>query len=55
LVLTQTAKCDTDLSGSCSPAEVQQRLETTVEDLGIVGRDGLYGSGLVDAEAAVIE
>jgi len=55
LVLTQTAKCDTDLSGSCSPAEVQQRLEATAEDLGIVGRDGLYGSGLVDAEAAVIE
>ena len=55
LVLTQTAKCDTDLSGSCSPAEVQQRLEITAEDLGTAGRDDLYGSGLVDAEKAVIQ
>lgn len=55
LVLTQTAKCDTDLSGSCSPAEVQQRLEATAEDLGTAGRDNLYGSGLVDAEQAVIQ
>ena len=55
LVLTQTAKCDTDLSGSCSPAEVQQRLEVTAEDLGTAGRDDLYGSGLVDAEKAVIQ
>ena len=53
LVLTQVAKCDTDSSGSCSPAEVQQRLEATAEDLGTVGRDDLYGSGLVDAEKAV--
>jgi len=53
LVLTQTAKCDTDLSGSCSPAEVQQRLEVTAEDLGTAGRDDFYGSGLVDAEKAV--
>ena len=55
LVLTQTAKCDTDLSGSCSPAEVQQRLEVTAENLGTAGRDDLYGSGLVDAEKAVIQ
>ena len=53
LVLTQVAKCDTDSSGSCSPAEVQQRLEATAEDLGTVGRDDLYGSGLVNAEKAV--
>ena len=54
LVLTQTAKCDTDLSGSCIPAEVQQRLEATAEDLGITGKDNLYGSGLVDAEKALM-
>ena len=53
LVLTQTTKCDSDLNGICSPAEVQQRLEATAEDLGAVGRDDLYGSGLVDAEKAV--
>jgi len=41
------------LNGICSPAEVQQRLEATAEDLGAVGRDDLYGSGLVDAEKAV--
>lgn len=55
LVLTQTAKCDLDLSGSCSPAEVQQRLESTAEDLGMVGWDPLYGAGLVDAEKAVVQ
>lgn len=55
LVLTQTAKCDLDLSGSCSPVEVQQRLEATAEDLGVSGRDDLYGSGLVDAEKAVVQ
>lgn len=55
LVLTQTAKCDLDLSGSCSPAEVQQRLESTAEDLGTVGWDPLYGAGLVDAEQAVVQ
>lgn len=54
LVLTQTAKCDTDSSGTCSPSEVKQRLETTAEDLGTAGRDDLYGAGLVDAEKAVI-
>jgi subtilisin family serine protease len=53
LVLTQTAKCDLDLDGKCSPSEVQQRLEATAEDLGVAGRDDLYGSGLVDAEKAV--
>lgn len=55
LVLTQTAKCDTDLSGICSPSEVQSRLEATAEDLGFAGKDGLYGSGLVDAEKAVTQ
>lgn len=53
LVLTRTAKCDADLNGVCSPSEVQQRLERTAEDLGAIGRDNLYGAGLVDAEAAV--
>jgi len=54
MVLTQTIKCDTDLNGVCSPAEVQQRLEATAEELGAIGKDNLYGSGLVDAEKAVI-
>ena len=54
LVLSVTAKCDYDLNGSCSPAEVQKRLEGTAEDLGIGGRDNLYGAGLVDAENAVL-
>jgi subtilisin family serine protease len=45
--------CDYDSDGICTPAEVQQRLEATAEDLGAVGKDNLYGSGLVDAEKAV--
>lgn len=53
LVLTQTAKCDSDLNGVCSPIEVQRRLEATAEELGAAGKDPLYGAGLVDAEKAV--
>ena len=55
LVLTQTVKCDADLSGTCSPAEVQNRLQATAIDLGIAGPDGLYGSGLVNAYNAVTQ
>jgi len=47
--------CDFDLNGVCTPAEVQQRLEATAEDLGVVGKDNLYGAGLVDAEKAVVQ
>lgn len=54
LVLTQTAKCDLNLDGKCSPIEIQQRLEATAEDLGIAGRDNYYGAGLVDAEKAIL-
>lgn len=53
LVLSVPAKCDTNGDGACNPAEVQARLEGTAEDLGTVGKDNLYGSGLVDAYAAV--
>ncbi|MEK7067800.1 MAG: S8 family peptidase, partial [Patescibacteria group bacterium] len=55
LVLTQTAKCDSDFNGVCSPVEVQQRLENTAEDLGISGKDSLYGAGLIDAQKAVVQ
>ncbi|TFH13182.1 MAG: peptidase S8 [Lentisphaerales bacterium] len=41
------------LSPDMSPAEVRTLLEQTAEDLGSAGRDGFFGSGLVDAEAAV--
>jgi len=53
VLLTQTAKCDTDLSGACSPDEVQARLEATATELGVAGRDNLYGAGLVNVFAAV--
>lgn len=35
-----------------SPAQVKQVLESTATDLGITGRDHLYGSGLVNAATA---
>lgn len=35
-----------------SPAAIQQRLESTASDLGLAGRDTLYGSGLLNANAA---
>lgn len=53
LLLTMPAKCDLDLNGVCDPAEVQQRLESTARDLGVSGKDDLYGSGLVDVAAAL--
>lgn len=55
LVLTQTAKCDTDLNGACSPAEVQARLEATATDKGITGKDSLYGSGIVNIYNALTQ
>lgn len=58
LVLTVPTKCDYDGSGICSPAEVQQRLEATAEQVApdtTPGKDNLYGSGLVDAEKAVTQ
>ncbi len=53
LLLSVPTKCDTDASGSCSPAEVQARLEATAHDLDASGKDFQYGSGLVDAYAAL--
>lgn len=53
LLLTQISKCDFDANGICSPAEVEQRLEATAQDLGDPGRDDLYGAGLVNARAAL--
>lgn len=55
LVLSVPGKCDYNSDSVCSPAEVQQRLEATAENLGVSGRDDLYGSGLVDAENAVLQ
>lgn len=55
LVLTQTARCDADLDGSCSPSEVQDRLQATATDLGIAGPDRLYGYGLVNAYQAITQ
>ncbi len=54
LLLTVPAKCDTDLSGSCSPDEVQTRLESTAYDLGAAGKDALYGAGLLDVGALIL-
>lgn len=53
LLLSVPSKCDTNGNGSCSPAEVQARLEATALDLGVAGKDNLYGSGLVNAFAAL--
>ncbi|MBU4347685.1 S8 family peptidase [Candidatus Parcubacteria bacterium] len=56
LVLTTPVDAwDLDNDGIWDPAEVQNKLEITAEDLGITGKDNLYGSGLVDAEKAAIQ
>lgn len=55
LVLTTSIGAwDLDGDSIWDPAEVQNKLEQTAEDLGAAGRDDLYGFGLVDAEAAVL-
>jgi subtilisin family serine protease len=51
LLLSVPAKCDADLSGACSPDEVQSRLELTATDLGVIGKDSLYGAGLLNVAA----
>ena len=53
LLLSVPAKCDTDLSGACSPDEVKARLETTALDLGAVGQDNQYGAGLLNIWSAM--
>lgn len=55
LILSMPAVCDTNLNGTCSPTEVQQRLQATATDLGTAGRDNLYGSGLVNALNAITQ
>jgi subtilisin len=52
-LIIDTKKCDLNLDGICTPAEVQQRLEQTAVDLGTPGKDNLYGSGLVDVYNAL--
>lgn len=56
LVLTRPiGTYDLDSDGIWDPQEVQNKLEATAEDLGLIGKDNLYGSGLVDAEKAVMQ
>lgn len=54
VLTTPIGAWDLDGDSIWDPAEVQNKLEQTAEDLGAVGRDDLYGFGLVDAEAAVL-
>ena len=49
LILTQPDGND----GTWTPAEVQDRLQSTAQDLGSEGYDLLYGAGLVRADLAV--
>lgn len=44
--------CDTDHSGACSPDEIESRLRITATDLGVLGYDTVYGSGLINLYAA---
>jgi subtilisin family serine protease len=54
-LIIDTKKCDLNLDGVCTPAEVQQRLEQTAIDLGTPGKDNLYGSGLVNVYNALTQ
>lgn len=54
-LLAVPAKCDLDFNGLCDPSEVQQHLESTAKDLGLAGKDSLYGAGLLDVAKAVLQ
>ena len=43
---------DVNLNNAWDPQEVQAKLEATATNLGIEGRDNIYGYGLVNAFAA---
>ncbi|MBI3335302.1 MAG: S8 family peptidase [Candidatus Portnoybacteria bacterium] len=43
---------DTNGNGVWDPVEVQAKLEATATNLGVAGKDSLYGAGLVNAFAA---
>lgn len=55
LVLTRAVDIyDLDADGIWDPVEVQNKLEVTATDLGVAGKDNLYGAGLVNAYQAVL-
>lgn len=45
--------CDYNLDGICAPQEVREKLQNSVEDLGALGKDDLYGYGLIKADKAI--
>jgi len=53
LLLSVPSKCDLNYDGLVSPAEIKQRLENTAVDLGVSGKDGIFGAGLVNAYSAI--
>jgi Subtilase family. len=53
LLLSIPFKCDFNNDGVVSPAEVKQRLENTALDLGVSGKDEIYGAGLINAYSAI--
>lgn len=50
---TPVGSYDLNLNNKWDPDEVQTKLQNTAKDLGVLGRDNLYGFGLVQANAAV--
>ncbi len=54
LVLTMPIGAyDLDADGIWDPLEAQNKLEATAKDLGVIGKDNLYGAGLLNVEKAV--
>lgn len=54
LVLTMPiGSYDLDGDAIWDPTEVQNKLEATAKDLGAIGKDNLYGAGLLNVERAV--
>ena len=52
LLTTPVGSYDSNADGEWNPAEVEHKLKTTAEDLGIVGLEYIHGAGLIDAEKA---
>ena len=53
VLLSVPSKCDINDDGICSPYEMKKRIELTSTDLGLSGKDNIYGSGLINVYATI--
>lgn len=55
ILVATPAKGDLNGDGKITPSEIKQRLQNTSKDLGSLGIDKIYGSGLLDVYTAITQ